>query len=199
MGERLLETEDYINNMNMEFVKIYYFTELSHFTNLVVLRCSNNNLKIIPTLPRTLVHLYCNNNMLISLPRLPFNLSTLVCNNNQLTMIPLLPPKLSVFICNNNQLLYLPELPRRTLNHFNCIRNPFIEYFRNGKRICIETINETNEIVCRFRHLYYLLKYKWRFVELLAKIVMKPENITKMLDNQILSLETTKLDTFNIL
>jgi Leucine-rich repeat (LRR) protein len=178
--------------------KLYYFPDLSHFTNIIMIKCSYNQLKSIPILPRTLRHLYCNNNVLDSLPPLPPDLSTLVCNNNALKRIPPLPPNVTTFICSNNQLLYLPSLPP-TLRHLSCIRNPFIEYLRNGKRICIETMNKISQVICRFRYLYYVLKYKWRFLEIAAKIIMKPENICKMLQNKILSLEINKLDSFNIL
>ena len=95
-------------------------------------------------------------------------------------------------------MLYLPLL-LPTLTHLSCIRNPFIEYLRNGKRICIETINKISQIICRFRYLYYVLKFKWRFLEIAAKITMKPENISKMLQTNVLSLEMDELDNFNIL
>jgi Leucine-rich repeat (LRR) protein len=200
------EIRSYINGIEKDEESIYigaaklrHFPDLSHFTNIITLRCCYNHLKSIPILPRTLQHLYCNNNLLDSLPILPMGLITLVCNNNELKRIPPLPPSVTTFICCYNQLLYLPELHWRTLTHFSCIRNPFIEYLRNGKRICIETINKISQIICRFRYLYYVLKYKWRFLEIAAKITMKPENISKMLQTNVLSLEMDELDSFNIL
>lgn len=180
-------------------IDLYYSPQLHKFTNIIILNCANNNLKYIPVLPRTLQYFYCENNQLITLPILPSGLIKLHCNKNKLTMLPYLPTTIETLICNDNQLLYLPELNLRTLNTLSCIRNPFIEYLRNGSRISAETINHTNKTVREFRYSYYLLKYKWKLLEIIIKIKMKPENIRQLLENKTLSLEMDKLDTFDIL
>ena len=110
-----------------------------------------------------------------------------------------MPSGLHILTCDDNQLVYLPKLPLERLVYFSCVRNPFIEYLRNGRRVCINTMNEVNEIIRRFRFLYYLLKCKWKFLEIIVKIKMKPENIAKLLENETLSLELDKLHTFDIL
>jgi hypothetical protein len=181
------------------YSSLYVMPELMRFTNIISLKCGYNFLKEIPYLPNTLQQLYCNNNNLIALPPLPSGLRVLECDKNKLSLLPPLPHGLHILTCDDNQLNYLPKLPLESLVYFSCIRNPFIEYLRNGRRMSLETINNVNEIIHRFRYLYYLLKCKWKFLEIFIKIKMKPENIAKLLENETLSLELDKLDTFDIL
>jgi len=178
---------------------LYVMPVLHRFTNIITLKCGYNFLKEIPYLPNTLQNLYCNNNNLTYLPPLPSRLQLLECSANKLASLPPLPHGLQILTCDGNQLGYLPKLPLTTLVYFSCIRNPFIDFLRNGRRISLETLNELNEIIHRFRYLYYLLKCKWKFLEIIMKIKMKPENIVKLLESGTLSLETNKLDSFDIL
>lgn len=186
-----------VENIYIGFSNLYIMPELSRFTNIITLKCGHNFLCEIPFLPRTLQNLYCNNNLLTYLPPLPTGLHLLECNTNKLTSLPPLPRELNILTCDDNRLGYLPKLPLTTLVYFSCIRNPFIECLRNGTRISLETLNEVNEIIYRFRYLYYFLKCKWKLLEKVMKIKMKPENIAKLLESGILSLETAKLDSFD--
>ena len=193
----ILHSEE--QNIYIGFAKLYCMPELMRFTNITILRCSHNFISEIPYLPLTLQQLYCNNNTLSSLHKLPNGLLVLECNKNKLQMLPHLPAGLHILTCDDNKLVCLPELPLSNLVYLSCIRNPFIEYLRNGHRVSIDTINEVNTVIRRFRYLYYLLKYKWKFLEIISKIKMKPENIAKWLENETLSLEWDKLDTFDML
>ena len=188
-----------VENIYIGFANLYIMPDLHRFTNIITLKCGHNFLKEIQWLPNTLENLYCNNNLLTHLPPLPSGLQVLDCNHNELTSLPPLPHGLHTFTCIDNQLCYLPPLPLTTLVYFSCIRNPFIDFLRNGKRISLETLNELNEIIHRFRYLYYLLKCKWKLLEIFTKIKMKPENIVKLLESGTLSLETNKLDSFDML
>jgi len=188
-----------VENIYIGFANLYIMPDLIRFTNIITLKCGHNFLKEIHWLPRTLQNLYCNNNLLTYLPPLPSGLQVLDCNQNKLASLPPLPHGLQILTCDGNQLGYLPKLPLTTLVYFSCIRNPFIDFLRNGRRISLETLNEINEIIHRFRYLYYFLKCKWKFLEIITKKKMKPENIAKLLENGTLSLETNKLDSFDIL
>ena len=188
-----------VENIYIGYSNLYIMPDLIRFTNIITLKCGHNFLKEIQWLPNTLQNLYCNNNLLSTLPPLPRGLQVLECNHNKLASLPPLPHRLQILTCDGNQLGYLPKLPLTTLVYFSCIRNPFIDFLRNGRRISLETLNEINEIIHRFRYLYYFLKCKWKFLEIITKKKMKPENIAKLLENGTLSLETTKLDSFDIL
>jgi hypothetical protein len=161
---------------------------------LKVLYCINNLLTQLPTLPPTVTHLYCFDNQLTQLPTLPSKLKLLYCNNNQLTQLPILPPKLKYLVCNNNQLTQLPTLPS-ILIHFNCRNNLFpFDHERkdpNMMEYIIEMRNKNN-IIIRFKELFYALKYKkmfrdWLWVRIREpKIRNKyhPDNLIKLLEDR---------------
>ena len=99
-----------------------YISNLSRFTNLEILDCSDNQLKSLPELPESLTELYCGYNQLISLPELPESLTELYCYNNQLISLPNLQKNLIILWCSNNQLISLPELPEN-LEELQCYNN----------------------------------------------------------------------------
>ena len=91
--------------------KLTHLPELSRFSCLKVLDCSENKLRYLPALPRSLETLICSYNQLINLPELPESLLYLSCSYNPLTFLPVLPQNLKSLLCNNNKLVHLPKLP----------------------------------------------------------------------------------------
>uniref|UniRef100_A0A6C0H6Z7 Leucine-rich repeat protein n=1 Tax=viral metagenome TaxID=1070528 RepID=A0A6C0H6Z7_9ZZZZ len=142
--------------------------------NLQALGCSDNQLTSLPILPESLIYLYCCNNQLTSLTVLPKNLIELYCSNNKLKSLPILPESLKELFCYNNGLTSLPVLNKFVLFNFNY--NPihkiiygdiyFDDYDFNILNKNIETWNN-------FRHLYYCLKYKKRFLKIMEPIIKK--------------------------
>ena len=126
--------ENYLNRLpsDTERIDISYFrltifpTELlSRFKQLRALNCSNNQLRIIPSLNdySFLEELNCSSNQLISLPPLNTSLKNLRCENNQLTSLPPLPSSLELLYCPFNQLTSLPPLLNTSLGLLNCSHN----------------------------------------------------------------------------
>jgi Leucine-rich repeat (LRR) protein len=151
---------------------------------LETLSCSNNQLTSLPTLPQNLEYLYCSNNQLTSLPTLPQNLKELCCYNNQLTSLPTLPQNLEYFDCDNNQLTSLRTLPQN-LEYLYCSNNPIyeivnLEYFceiiNNDSLI---KIKQNIQLLNNFRHLYYCLKFKKQLRKWLWEKV-REQNAKKM-------------------
>ena len=116
---------------------------LTRFKNLEILKCFNNELISLPSLPNNLIKLFCSGNNLTYLPNklpenlkvlhcyannltylpaLPKNLEFLSCHSNSLTYLPLLPQKLELLFCSNNQFTYLPSLPKN-LKRLTCFNN----------------------------------------------------------------------------
>ena len=175
-------------------------------STLTVLRCIDNQLTQLPSLPYTLTMLHCGYNQLKQLPSLPSTLTDLVCYDNQLTQLPSLPSTLKYLVCYNNQLTQLPSLPS-TLIHLDCryILLPFDHEINhtNMTKYIIQMTNKNN-IIIRFKELFYALKYKKKFRHLLwvhirePKIRTKyhPDNLIKMLkDRENLTLD--ELDEFD--
>ena len=178
---------------------------------LTMLYCSNNKLTQLPSLPHTLTMLLCSYNQLTQLPTLPPTLRDLYCYNNQLSELPSLPLTLKYLVCCNNEVKHLPNLPS-TLFHLDCRNNllPFDHqiydqpYDATSKMKYIIEIKNKNNIIIRFKELFYVLKYKQRFRDWLwvrirePKIRSKyhPDNLIKWLyDQEKLTLdELDKLD-----
>ena len=192
-----------------------YISNLSRFTNLEILDCSDNQLKSLPELPESLTELYCYNNQLISLPNLQKNLIILWCSNNQLISLPELPENLEELQCYNNLLTSLPDL-QKSLNYLACSDNQITSitelpnslyslYWENNHMydiledlsiICrhIPSSNAIN-ILNRFRHVYYYLRFKIKFIQWFlrtkkAKIMVKttvdyPDKIIELLDSGV--------------
>jgi Leucine-rich repeat (LRR) protein len=181
-------------------------------STLKELYCFNNQLTYLPPLPSTLERLYCSNNQLTSLPPLPSNLNRLNCYYNQLTYLPLLPSTLKSLECSNNQLTSLPLLPYNleqlyccsnkliclpllpsTLEIFNCNNNPLPDYYiKKDKNMYMnEYITQLrNQIntVNHFRELFYALKYKKQFLDLLWVQIREPKIRNKYHPNNLITM-----------
>jgi hypothetical protein len=110
--------------------------------------------------------------------------------------LPLLPSKLEVLNCYNNQLTHLPLLPS-TLRELNCYNNPILDcYIKKDDNISmsdyITKLRNQIEIVNQFKELFYALKYKKKFLDLLwvnirepkIRNKYKPENLMAMLEEK---------------
>jgi Leucine-rich repeat (LRR) protein len=111
-----------ILTLDISYMDIKYFPDLTRFKNLQELYCYDNELTSLPTLPQNLEKIYCENNQLTSLPTLPENLKELNCSMNYLTSIPSLPQNLKELYCHNNRLTSLPTLPQN-LKELDCDYN----------------------------------------------------------------------------
>jgi Leucine-rich repeat (LRR) protein len=125
------EIETYLNSLSEDILTlnisgkckgIKSLLDLTRFKNLKTLKCSDNQLTSLPTLPQNIEKLYCYHNQLKSLPTLPQNLKELYCNSNQLTYLPNLPQNLETLDCSNNKLNLLPTLPQN-LEVLDCSDN----------------------------------------------------------------------------
>jgi Leucine-rich repeat (LRR) protein len=134
--------------------------------NLQTLYCSNNLLTSLQ-LNKNLQTLYCSNNLLTSL-QLNKKLQELACNYNQLTTLHL-NEKLEELYCRNNQLTSIrfnEKLKLKIISHNN---NPICEII--GVKAPIKQLNIFN----KFKYLYYSLKYKKRFRDLLWVKIREPK------------------------
>ena len=155
--------------------------------NLSVLICCENMLQLLPSLPCHLTRLDCEKNRLITIPPLPSYLRLLFCYDNCLRKLPNLPETLSMIFCGNNRLEFIPILPVK-LREILCEENPLIY-----KENTISCINQTNKILGRFQELYYHLKCKKQFREILWERIRQkhikedfhPSKIRQLLDNGI--------------
>jgi Leucine-rich repeat (LRR) protein len=154
--------------------------DLSRFYQLKTLcftRC--RLLSELPRLPETLIHLNCSHTSLRRLPELPQRLEYLKCSftNVRITSVPVLP-RLRWFVCETNSIISLPKE----------INDTKYDIYNTPTFIRIE-LNIKKQIINRFRHLYYSLKYKEKFRGILwekvrlPKIEKKysPENIAELL------------------
>ncbi len=168
-------------------------------SSLISLCCAHNQLTSLPSLPSSLRTLFCPDNQLTSLPDLPSTLKDLNCSNNQLTSLPPLPSTLTRLTCACNKLTYFPDLPS-TLEYLVCFSNLFLDCYIKH----IEHTNYTSmtdyitdfrnqiNIINQFRELFYALKYKKQFLDLLwvrirepkIRNKYKPENLIAMLEEK---------------
>jgi Leucine-rich repeat (LRR) protein len=184
-------------------------TELPPLTktpSLRLLDCSRNQLTRLPELELhpNLRILYCSYNDLTQIPALNEELEILSCYNNRLTKLPRLNNKLEYLECQNNLLTYLPFL-NKSLTRFICFNNPFIIYPEINYHLEINTVN----IINIFRLQYYTTKYKKRIfyailkkrmnrireelLEMTARIILNPERILFLLENNLITLENDSL------
>jgi len=104
--EPILDTDvQGIAYLNVSSKDIQSLAGLEYFTELVSLRCDNNQLTELPELPSKLRFLTCNENKLTTLPKLPFGLSELYCQSNRLTSIDLTGViSLWIIVCTHNDM-----------------------------------------------------------------------------------------------
>ena len=169
---------------------LMFIPDLSRFKYLQTLICVGNQLTSLPPFNPSLERVNCRLNHLTSLPPLNKKLLELNCDRNELTYLPPLNTNLKYLDCSLNKITYLPKL-NKYLKHLNFYSNdvkclpllnnslvyldgacnyiPSTEFY-NCKKI-FYTKKEIKKInICnRFRELYYILKYKKRFLHWLLK------------------------------
>lgn len=130
--------------------------DLDNLPLLNYLNCSNNKIRKIGNLPRTLTRLRCNKNRLTELPALPECLVKLCCEYNHIEKLPKLPNTLKHLDCSHNsELVDLPRLPE-TMEYLNYTgtRSPF----------CNMNLENLLKLQ-RFKTFYYTQKYKSKFLK----------------------------------
>jgi hypothetical protein len=170
--------ETYINGLpeDTEFIdvnsrQLNYLPDLNRFKNLKILYCNNNRLVNLPPLNSNLKTLYCDNNLLTFLPPLNANLQKLYCYNNQLTCLPSLNENLLQLYCYNNRFTFLPSLNAHLEQlHYN--NNPIYEIIDSND---LFIINTKLQILHKFCYLYYCLKFKTQFRDLLWQKIREPK------------------------
>ena len=81
--------------------------DLTKYTKLVKLNCSNNQITSLDNLPHTLIELDCHYNNLTSLDNLPSNIKQLICYVNKITSLDNLPLTLEILNCSENPITNL--------------------------------------------------------------------------------------------
>jgi hypothetical protein len=107
---------------------------------------------------------------LTSLPALNPNLKYLICYTNRLGELPSLNENIEYLDCNNNRLWSLPYFNEK-LQSLKYDGNPISEIIHDSDfhtvKLKIQKMND-------FRHLYYCLKFKRVFQNLLWEKVREP-------------------------
>ncbi len=207
LEDYLKSLPDIVESIDISNKNLTSFPNLSRFTNLTELDCSNNKLTNLPTLNATLIKLNCSDNQLESLPQLPEKLNTLWCyrnkliqlpslnqdllqlwcSENQLTSLPVFNLKLKVLVCHTNKLTCIPNLSP-VLTNIICFNNPIFKTISDPNfNIMRHNIQKLN----RFKELFYCLKYKKQFRYLLWIKLREPKiqqyyhptNLLQLLDN----------------
>jgi len=147
-------------------------TSLRLNEKLEILYSSNNQLTSLH-LNEKLEKLYSSNNQLTSL-HLNENLKILHCGNNQLTSLRL-NEKIEILHCQFNKLTILPIFDEKLIICFY-YRNPICEIINPyDKIINCKQINQKLRLLNQFRYLYYCLKFKKRFRDLLWVKIREPK------------------------
>jgi Leucine-rich repeat (LRR) protein len=87
-----MSVSDYLNSLPSDTTEIDIsnrgldaMPDLSRFTNLHTLNCSDNNLLTLVGLPNSINTIYCTGNKSLQITQLPTNNVTLYCHRYQLT------------------------------------------------------------------------------------------------------------------
>ena len=194
-----MTTKTYLNSLSADIlilsIEDRYITslpDLTRFTNLKELYCSNNLLTSLPNnLPQGLEILHCSKNKLSSLPDLTRfkNLKELYCSNNQLNSLPNhLPQSLEKIHCSSNQLKYLPTILPQNLKALYCFENKLtylpnlsekMLYFIFWNNPIFDILDVNNNSLTKVkeniiifnnnRHLQYSLQFEKQFIKWLWK------------------------------
>jgi len=176
-------------NLKVLYCAHNHLTSLHLNEKLIELYCSNNQLTSLH-LPETLQRLDCFQNQLTSLHlnknlqklccgenclsslHLNEELHTLYCSYNQLTSL-YLNEELHTLYCSNNQLtsLYLNE--KLQIIYYHC--NPICEIIDDIEYNDKDKIKQKMRVLNQFRYLYYCLKFKKRFRDLLWVKIREPK------------------------
>ena len=160
-----------IEKIDIRSRNLTYIPSLERFKKLQILCCGNNQLASLPPLNKNLERLYCSKNHLTFLPQLNENLKELYCDNNQLTSLPPLNENLERLYCSNNCLTFLPPLNEK-LERLYCKGNPINEIIKEN---VLRDKKKQIQIINIFRYLYYSLKFKKRFLDLLWMKIREPK------------------------
>jgi uncharacterized repeat protein (TIGR01451 family) len=98
------------NYMDCHTANIHDLTGIRYFKHLDTLKCYNNSLATLPSLPLPILYLDCSGNQLTGIPATPLA-QKIICDSNQLTGLPALPASLRFLYCSGNHISQLPELP----------------------------------------------------------------------------------------
>ena len=155
-----------------------YFTQFPDDVEEINVTFISNHL---PDLSRfyKLRKLFCSYNQLTCLPLLPSNLKTMYCYKNQLTCLPLLPDTLEILYFNYNNLI--PDYyikPDVSLS--------MVDY--------IKKLQKQIKIVNQFRELFYALKYKKQFLDLLWIRIREPKIRNKYHPSNLMAMLEEKED-----
>ena len=131
---------------------------------------SINQLTSLPPLNEKLEELDCFHNQLTSLPPLNEKLEELDCFHNQLTSLPPLNEKLEALNCSFNKLTSFPHL-NESLKRLVWDNNPIycLILFDLNVENSLKELNKKLNIINKFRHLYYSLKFNKHFIKWLWK------------------------------
>ncbi len=158
-------------SINVSKRNLHYLPSLERFTKLKTLICYTNNLTSLPLLNEKLEELDCRNNQLTSLPPLNENLIQLSCSNNKLSTLPPLNKKLRELDCSDNKLSNSQNLNEK-LDIFCYDENPICEII--GESMNINESKHNIKTLNNFRYLYYSLKFKKQFRDLLWLQIREP-------------------------
>lgn len=141
------EANSYVGVLDVSSSSIFDMSGIEHFTNLLVLDCSNNAITTLDLNDNLqLIRLACNNNMLFTLdivnctelrmldcnsnaiPDLQLGMNNLLeyvaCSNNQLNVLDLNDnTQLRILDCSSNQINYLDLSQNVSLTALNCANN----------------------------------------------------------------------------
>ena len=171
----MFDIESYLDSLpeDTEIIDVSHkgicYLNVTRFKNLKTLCCQYNYLTSLQ-LNENLQELNCSYNKLTSL-QLNEKLEYLACNNNQLTYLHL-NEKLEYVNCQNNQLISLGLNEKLEMSYNKIIRynnNPICEII--GGTVALKQL----KILNKFRYLYYSLKFKKRFRDLLWVKIREPK------------------------
>jgi hypothetical protein len=111
-----------ITKINISNQGLRQLPDLSEYTNLFYLNCSNNELTSLQGIPSSVKLLNCANNQITSLNYLPHSIKWLCCQNNYIVQLDNLPIRLNYLNCSNNLITSLDYLPPY-LNSLKCSDN----------------------------------------------------------------------------
>ena len=189
--------ETYFNSLSEDIEEIdvsdrgLTYLDVRRFKNLKILICSYNKLTSLH-LNEKLEELYCSYNQLTSLHlnenleilfcsynqlsslHLNENLKEIYCSNNQLTSLHLNEKLEYLFCCNNNLYSLYLNANLRTLYYAD---NPIYEIIKHShiKHNDIDKIKQKLQVLNHFKYLYYCLKFKKRFRDILWVKIREPK------------------------
>lgn len=203
-----------INNLKILNCGENNLKTIPKINNLVNLKCYNNKIEYIPQLDN-LKYLFCQYNKLEYLPKLD-SLEILHCSNNKIkcirrynkliyldcscnNIIEILPQdKLQNYYSKYNDYVILSDYTKLYENPIYNIINNFRKYdLKNNYHKRFEYIKENLIIIHKFKYLYYLLKYKNKFRNLLWDKIRKPKIEQYYSPNNLIKLIEENSDNYD--